>query len=156
MHTNIGLSDQQRKDIAEALARLQADSALLYQKTHGFHWNVTGPHFSSLHILFEGQYQEIWESIDEIAERIRALGHMAPGSYATYQELSNIKEEPGHPSWQEMLRQLVIDNEAVVQTARKCFDVVDAANDQATADVLTTRMVTHEKYAWMLRSMLED
>ena len=134
MQTNIGLNDQQRQDIANGLARLQADSALLYQKTHGFHWNVTGPHFSSLHLLFEDQYQEIWEAIDEIAERIRALGHMAPGSYIKYQELSSISEEPGHPNWEEMVKQLVAGNEAVVKTARDCFVTVDAANDQATAD----------------------
>lgn len=152
---NIGLGEENRKLIASGLARLQSDSALLYLKTHNFHWNVTGPHFSELHKLFEEQYQEIWESVDEIAERIRALGEQAPGSYARYIELTKIEEENGHPSWQEMTKQLVLDNEAVVRTSRECFEQADKAGDQATADLLTRRILTHEKYAWMLRSLID-
>lgn len=156
MKIDIGISKAQRKDIAEGLSRLLADSYTLYLKTHNFHWNVTGPMFSTLHLLFEQHYTELALAVDEIAERIRALGEFAPGSYKQFSELSSISEETGTPSATQMIRQLVEGQEAVTRTARSIFPVVEKANDEATADLLTQRMQIHEKNAWMLRSLLED
>ncbi|MBM4180208.1 MAG: DNA starvation/stationary phase protection protein [Betaproteobacteria bacterium] len=156
MAIDIGIGDKDRARIAESLSRMLADSYILYLKTHNFHWNVTGPMFNTLHIMFMQQYTELWNALDLIAERIRALGHPAPGSYKRYVELSSIKEEEGVPSAHDMIRQLVAGQEAVTRTARAAFKVADAADDQPTADLLTQRMEVHEKNAWMLRSLLED
>ncbi len=155
MQIDIGISEEHRQQIAEGLARLLADSYTLYLKTHNFHWNVTGPMFSTLHILFEQHYTELATAVDEIAERIRALGVAAPGSYQQFSQLSSIEEETGVPSAEEMIKQLVQGQEAVVKTARSIFPVVDSANDEPSADLLTQRMQIHEKNAWMLRSLLE-
>jgi starvation-inducible DNA-binding protein len=152
---NIGISEQDRKAIAEGLSRLLADSYTLYLKTHNFHWNVTGPMFNTLHLMFEAQYTELAAAVDEIAERIRALGVPAPGSYAQYAKLTSVPEETGNPDATDMLRQLVEDHETVVRTARGVFPVVEKASDEPTADLLTQRMQIHEKTAWMLRSMLQ-
>jgi starvation-inducible DNA-binding protein len=151
----IGISDTDRRAIADGLARLLADTYTLYLKTHNYHWNVTGPMFNTLHLMFETQYNELALAVDQIAERIRALGHPAPGSYRAFSRLSSIQEEEGAPPAEEMIRQLVIGQEAVVRTAREIFPTVDRANDEPTADLLTQRMQIHEKNAWMLRSMLE-
>jgi starvation-inducible DNA-binding protein len=151
---NIGISDKDRKKIAEGLSRLLADTYTLYLKTHNFHWNVTGPMFNTLHLMFETQYTELSTAVDLIAERIRALGFPAPGSYKEFAKLSSIPEADGTPDAEEMLRQLVQGQEAVVRTAREVFPATDAANDEPTADLLTQRMHTHEKTAWMLRAML--
>ena len=155
MHIDIGISEANRQQIAEGLSRLLGDSYTLYLKTHNFHWNVTGPMFSTLHILFEQHYTELATAVDEIAERIRALGVAAPGSYKQFSELSSIEEETGVPGAEEMIRQLVQGQEAVVKTARSIFPVVESANDEPSADLLTQRMQIHEKNAWMLRSLLE-
>jgi starvation-inducible DNA-binding protein len=151
---NIGLSKKQRKQIADGLSQLLADTYTLYLKTHNFHWNVTGPMFNSLHLMFETQYNELALAVDLIAERIRALDMPAPGSYSQFAKLSSIKEETGVPDWKEMVKQLVEGQEAVVRTARKLFPAVDAAHDEPTADLLTQRMQVHEKNAWMLRALL--
>lgn len=151
---DIGIDEAARKKIGQGLSRLLADSYTLYLKTHNFHWNVTGPMFNTLHLMFEQQYTELAAAVDLIAERIRALGLPAPGSYAQFAGLTSIKEETGQPSAEDMVRQLVRDQEAVVRTARAIFPDVDAANDEPTADLLTQRMQTHEKTAWMLRSLL--
>jgi starvation-inducible DNA-binding protein len=151
---NIGMSKKARKQIADGLSHLLADTYTLYLKTHNFHWNVTGPMFNSLHLMFETQYTELALAVDLIAERIRALDMPAPGSYSQYAKLSSIKEETGVPDWKEMVRQLVDGQEAVVRTARKLFPAVDAAGDEPTADLLTQRMQLHEKNAWMLRALL--
>lgn len=156
MSINIGIDDADRQAIADGLSRLLADTYTLYLKTHNFHWNVTGPLFNTLHLMFETQYNELALAVDEIAERIRALGHPAPGSYAAYAKLSSIPEEEGVPSATEMIRQLVAGQEAVVRTAREVFPTAEQAGDEPTADLLTQRMQVHEKTAWMLRSMLED
>jgi len=153
---DIGITDKDRAKIAEALSRMLADSYILYLKTHNFHWNVTGPMFQTLHTMFMTQYTELWNALDMIAERIRSLGHAAPGSYKRYVELSSIQEEEGVPTAKDMIRQLVAGQEAVARTARAAFKVADAADDQPTADLLTQRMEVHEKNAWMLRSLLED
>jgi starvation-inducible DNA-binding protein len=155
---DIGISSGDRKKIAEGLSRFLADSYTLYLKTHNFHWNVTGPMFNALHVMFETQYTEQWTALDEIAERIRALGFNAPGSYAEFTQLSSIPEEPGlsdAADWREMVRQLVVGNEAVCRTARKVLKTGDDAGDDPTVDLLTQRLQTHEKYAWMLRSLLQ-
>ena len=152
---NIGISDGDRKTIVEGLGRLLADSYTLYLKTHNFHWNVTGPQFNSLHLMFEGQYNELALAVDLIAERIRALGHFAPGSYREFAKLSSIPEAEGTPSATDMIKQLVEGNETVSRTARSLFPTTEKANDESTADLLTQRMSTHEKAAWMLRSLLE-
>lgn len=152
---DIGIGEQDRARIAEGLSRLLADTYTLYLKTHNFHWNVTGPMFQTLHLLFEQQYNELAMAVDQIAERIRALGHPAPGSYAQFAKLTSIREETGVPAAQEMIRQLVEGQEAVVRTARQVFPLAEEANDQATADLLTQRIQIHEKNAWMLRSLLE-
>ncbi len=154
MKIDIGIDDRSRKEIAGGLSRLLADTYTLYLKTHNFHWNVTGPMFNTLHLMFEQQYTELATAVDEIAERIRALGEAAPGSYSQYAELSSIGEENGVPSAEDMIRQLVADQEAVVRTARSVFPAAEAASDEPTADLLTQRMQVHEKTAWMLRSMV--
>jgi starvation-inducible DNA-binding protein len=158
MKIDIGIGQKDRKKIADGLSVVLADSYTLYLKTHNFHWNVTGPMFNTLHVMFETQYTEQWTALDDIAERIRALGFNAPGSYARFSELATIKEEPGTPQapeWKEMVRQLVLGNEAVCRTARKVLKAADEADDDPTVDLLTQRLQTHEKYAWMLRSLLE-
>jgi starvation-inducible DNA-binding protein len=152
---NIGISTEDRAEIANALSRLLADTYTLYLKTHNFHWNVTGPMFQTLHLMFETQYNELALAVDLIAERIRALGAPAPGSYREFARLSSVKEAEGVPAAVEMIRQLVDGQETVARTAREAFVIVDRANDQPTADLLTQRMQIHEKTAWMLRSLLE-
>ena len=154
---DIGLSDGDRRRIAEGLSRFLADAYTLYLKTHNFHWNVTGPMFNTLHTMFETQYNEQWTALDEIAERIRALGFNAPGSYTEFAKLSSIAEEPlgDTADWREMVRQLVVGNEAVCRTARKVLQGADDAGDDPSVDLLTQRLQTHEKYAWMLRSLLQ-
>lgn len=154
MSVNIGISDKDRKKIADGLSKLLADTYTLYLKTHNFHWNVTGPMFNTLHLMFETQYNELALAVDAIAERIRALGYPAPGTYKEYAKLSSIAEEDGVPAATDMIRKLVEGQEAVVRTARSIFPVVDAAGDEPSADLLTQRMQTHEKTAWMLRAML--
>jgi starvation-inducible DNA-binding protein len=153
---DIGINQQDRKDIADGLSRLLADTYTLYLKTHNFHWNVTGPMFQTLHLMFETQYTELALAVDLIAERIRALGYPAPGTYADYSRLSSIKEESGVPKAEEMIRLLVSGQESVVRTARSIFPAAEKANDEPTADLLTQRMQIHEKTAWMLRSLLEQ
>ena len=153
---DIGINEADRKQIAEGLSRLLADSYTLYVKTHNFHWNVTGPMFNTLHLMFEGQYTELATAVDLIAERIRALGFPAPGSYRDFGRLSSIQEAEGVPSASDMIAQLVKGQEAVVKTARSVFPAVERANDEPTADLLTQRMQVHEKTAWMLRSLLEQ
>jgi starvation-inducible DNA-binding protein len=155
MKIDIGIPQKQRIQIADGLSVLLADTYTLYLKTHNFHWNVTGPMFSTLHTLFETQYNELALAVDVIAERIRALGVYAPGSYKQFAELSTIKEETGTPSATEMIKQLVAGQEAVTRTARSIFPVVEKSSDEPTADLLTQRMQIHEKNAWMLRSLLE-
>jgi starvation-inducible DNA-binding protein len=155
---DIGISAGDRKKIADGLSGFLADSYTLYLKTHNFHWNVTGPMFNSLHNMFMTQYTEQWTALDEIAERIRALGFNAPGSYREFVALSSIAEEPGltdSADWHEMVRQLVVGNEAVCRTARKALKTADNAGDDPSVDLLTQRLQTHEKYAWMLRSLLQ-
>ncbi|MGH6927729.1 MAG: Dps family protein [Dongiaceae bacterium] len=151
---DIGIAENERKAIAQGLSHLLADTYTLYLKTHNFHWNVTGPMFNTLHLMFETQYMELALAVDLIAERIRALGFPAPGSYGQYAKLSSIKEEDDVPVANEMIRQLVAGQEAVVRTARNVFPAVDKAKDEPTADLLTQRMQVHEKNAWMLRSLL--
>lgn len=153
---DIGISEANRKKIAQGLSALLADSYTLYLMTHNFHWNVTGPQFNSLHAMFMQQYTEQWTALDLIAERIRALGFPAPGTYKEFIKLASIKEVEGVPKANDMVRHLVAAQEATARTARKMFPVVDAANDQPTADVLTQRIDVHEKTAWMLRSLLEE
>jgi len=150
-----GIDAKDRAKIAQGLARLLADTYTLYLKTHNFHWNVTGPMFNTLHLMFETQYTELWAATDLIAERIRSLGHFAPGTYAEFAKLASIGETSGQPKAEEMVRLLVEGNEAVVRTARATFPAVDKAGDEPTADLLTQRMQIHEKNAWMLRSLLE-
>lgn len=152
---NIGINETDRKEIAEGLSRLLADTYTLYLKTHNFHWNVTGPLFNTLHLMFETQYTELALAVDLIAERIRALGFAAPGSYAEYSRLASIREAVGVPEANEMIRQLIEGQEAVVRTARSVIPAADRATDEATLDLLTQRLQLHEKTAWMLRSMLE-
>lgn len=152
---DIGMDEVTRIEIANGLSRLLADTYTLYLKTHNFHWNVTGPMFQTLHTMFETQYNELALAVDEVAERIRALGVKAPGTYSEFAKLSSIKEPHGELNAQQMIAELVLGQEAVVRTARTIFPVADEANDQPTADLLTRRMDAHEKTAWMLRSMLE-
>ena len=154
---DIGISTSDRKQIAAGLASFLSDSFTLYLRTHNFHWNVTGPMFNTLHTMFETQYTEQWTALDEIAERIRALGFAAPASYADYARLSSIKEGPAVDGgdWRAMVQQLVSGNEAVCRTAREVLEIADDADDAPTEDLLTQRLQTHEKYAWMLRSLLE-
>jgi len=152
---DIGISAKDRKKIAEGLSRLLADTFTLYLKTHNFHWNVTGPMFQTLHVMFMEQYNELWLATDPIAERIRALGFAAPGNYTEFARLTSIKETAGVPKAEDMIRLTIEGNETVARTAREIFPLVDKANDQPTADLLTQRMQVHEKTAWMLRSLLE-
>ena len=155
---DIGISGPARRRISEGLSAFLSDSFTLYLKTHNFHWNVTGPMFNALHVMFEGQYTEEWTALDEIAERTRALGFNAPGSYAEFTRLTSLVEEPGlaeAPDWREMVRQLVVGNEGVARTARKVLKIADDAGDDPTVDLLTQRLQTHEKNAWMLRSLLQ-
>ena len=152
---DIGIDEKSREEIAQGLSRLLADTYTLYLKTHNYHWNVTGPMFQTLHLMFEGQYNALALAVDDIAERIRALGVKAPGTYAEFTKLSSIKETTGDLSAQQMLAELVAGQEAVVRTARSIFPIVDECHDEPTADLLTQRMQVHEKTAWMLRSMLE-
>lgn len=155
MDIDIGISQDQRKAIADGLCRLLADEYTLYLKTHNFHWNVTGPMFTTLHQMFEGHYTEAATAVDEVAERIRTLGERAPGSYKEFDQLATVREETRQIDAMEMVRQLVKDHETVAKTAREIFPAVDAANDEPTADLLTQRMQLHEKTAWMLRSLLD-
>lgn len=151
---DIGISSEQRSAIAAGLAKLLADSYTLYLKTHNYHWNVTGPMFNTLHAMFEQQYTELAQAVDEIAERMRALGEPAPGSYRAFSELTSIVEEDDSPNAETMIARLVEGQQAVVRTARQAFPVADEAGDEPTADLLTQRMQVHEKNAWMLRSLL--
>jgi starvation-inducible DNA-binding protein len=155
MPVNIGIDEKSRSEIAEGLSHLLADTYTLYLKTHNFHWNVTGPMFQTLHLLFETQYNELALAVDVIAERIRALGFPAPGTYSDFARLSSIEETSGVPNAEDMIRLLVEGQEAVVRTARSIFPTVDEVHDEPTADLLTQRMQMHEKNAWMLRSLLE-
>ena len=155
MEIDIGLSADKRAAITAGLSRVLADSYTLYLKTHNYHWNVTGPQFTALHPLFETHYTELALAVDQIAERIRALGHRAPGSYREFAELTSITEENDEPTATEMIRRLVSGQEAVLRTARSIFPVVNQAGDEPSADLLTQRMQIHEKNAWMLRSLLE-
>jgi starvation-inducible DNA-binding protein len=154
---NIGISDKDRAAIAKGLAHLQADTYTLYLTTHNFHWNVTGPMFNTLHQMFMLEYTELWNSVDPIAERIRALGHVAPGSYAQFSKLASVPDAPATPPKAlEMVRILVAGHEAVARTARQLFPLADKARDEPTADLLTQRLTVHEQTAWMLRSLLEE
>lgn len=153
---DIGINIDDREKIVQGLSGLLADSYTLYLMTHNFHWNVKGPQFNSLHLMFMGQYTEQWNALDLIAERIRALGYPAPGTYKEFVKLASIKEIEGVPHANDMVRHLVTAQEATARTARKLLPVVDAANDQPTADLLTQRLEVHEKTAWMLRSLLEE
>ncbi|MBK6689001.1 MAG: DNA starvation/stationary phase protection protein [Deltaproteobacteria bacterium] len=155
MEVNIGISEIKRKDIVDALSRVLADTYVLYLKTHGFHWNVTGPMFNTLHLMFEGQYTEMALAVDLIAERIRALGAPAPGSYAAFLKLASIKEAEGVPPATEMIKELLAAHESLVRTLRVGLAKLDGVNDQATEDLFTQRLQLHEKTAWMLRSLLE-
>lgn len=155
MGINIGMSDQQRETVAKGLSKLLADSYSLYIKTHNYHWNVMGPQFNSLHTMFEGQYTELATAVDEIAERIRALGHLAPGSYREFSQLTSISDGVNTKSADEMVQDLVESQETVVRTCREIFPAAEEAADEPTCDLLTTRMQLHEKNAWMLRSLLQ-
>jgi len=150
-----GIAANDRNDIAEGLSRVLADTYTLYLKTHQYHWNVTGPQFRSLHLMFEEQYRELWAATDEIAERIRALGEFAPGTYAEFTKLSSIQEDNTVPSSDQMVKNLVKGHEQVVKTARDLFKVADEAGDEVTADLMVQRMQASEKTAWMLRSTVE-
>lgn len=152
---NIGISADDRKKIADGLSVLLANSYTLYLKTHNYHWNVKGPMFNTLHLMFEGQYTELSAAVDLIAERIRALGYPAPGSYKEFAKLTSIKEAEQGTSAEDMVKELVAGNEEISRIARHLFPAVDKAEDEPTADLLTQRMQTHEKTAWMLRSLLE-
>jgi starvation-inducible DNA-binding protein len=156
MHMDTGINAEDRAKIVESLSTVLADAYMLYLKTHNFHWNVTGPMFSTLHVMFEEQYTEQWNALDDIAERIRALGHFAPATYKRYAELSSITEEPEVLAAKDMIRQLVDGNETLIRTLRAGVKVADEIDDYPTADMLTTRMEVHEKNAWMLRSFLEQ
>ena len=154
---NIGISDKDRTAIAKGLSHLLADTYTLYLTTHNFHWNVTGPMFNTLHQMFMVQYTELWMAVDPIAERIRSLGHTAPGSYAQFTKLASVPDAPSAPPKAlEMVRILVTGHEAVARTARQLFPVADKASDEPTADLLTQRLTVHEQTAWMLRSLLEE
>ena len=156
MDIDIGIKKKDREAIAHGLSRLLGDTYTLYLKTHNFHWNVTGPMFQTLHLMFETQYNELALAVDLIAERIRSLGFPAPGTYKEFAKLSSIKETDGVPSATDMIRLLVEGQEAVARTARSVFPLVDKVNDEPSADLLTQRMQVHEKTAWMLRSLLEN
>jgi starvation-inducible DNA-binding protein len=154
---NIGISDKDRAAMAQGLSRLLADTYTLYLTTHNFHWNVTGPMFNTLHTMFMAQYTELWNAVDPVAERIRSLGHTAPGSYGDFVKLATLPDAPSKPPKAlEMVRILVEGHEAVARTARSLFPLADKASDEPTADLLTQRLATHEQTAWMLRSLLEE
>jgi starvation-inducible DNA-binding protein len=155
VNIDIGIKEQDRAKIAEGLGHMLADSYTLYLQTHNFHWNVTGPMFQTLHLMFETQYNELALAVDLVAERIRALGHPAPATYAEFLRLGSFKETKGVPKATEMIKLLVAGQEAVVRTARQVFPVAEKAGDQATMDLLTQRINLHEKTAWMLRSLLD-
>jgi starvation-inducible DNA-binding protein len=155
MEINIGINEENRKDIADALSKVLADSYMLYLKTHNYHWNVTGELFHSLHEQFEEQYTELADAIDEIAERIRALGYRAPGTFKEFKELTSIDEQQDEPEAMEMVRRLAVGNEQVLRTARQALEPANEAEDEATIDLLTERLHVHSKTAWMLRSHLE-
>lgn len=155
MAANLGIKEADRKKVVEGLSKLLADTYTLYLKTHSFHWNVTGPMFQTLHLMFQTQYTEMWTNVDLIAERIRSLDAPAPGTYAQFSKLASIKETVGVPTAQEMLKILLDGHEAVTRTARSVFPAAEKANDQPTMDLLTQRMEVHEKTAWMLRSLLK-
>ncbi len=152
MDINIGISDADREKSAKAVSKLLADTYTLYLKTHGYHWNVEGPHFQQLHIQFMDQYTEMWTAVDELAERIRALGHYAPGSYAQMAKLSSLKEEAGNPDWKDMVVNLAEGHQAVAKSARNVLRIAEDAGDDATADIVAPRVTLHEKTAWMLRA----
>jgi starvation-inducible DNA-binding protein len=155
MAIDIGIAKKDREAVARHLSKLLADTYSLYLKTHSFHWNVTGPHFTSLHAMFEEQYNALWTAADEVAERIRALDVYAPGSYSQFGKLTSIREEAGVPEWKEMVGQLVEGHEAAAATAREVLKAADDAGDEGTADMATGRLKDHEKLAWMLRSLLK-
>jgi starvation-inducible DNA-binding protein len=155
MDIDIGIEAKKREEIAGGLSRVLADTYTLYLKTHNFHWNVTGPMFQTLHLMFEVQYNELWLAVDLVAERIRALGFTAPGTYKQFVALASIQEDDGVPKAQDMVKKLVEGHETVCRTAREVFKVSDEVSDQPTCDLLTQRMQIHEKTAWMLRSLLE-
>ena len=153
---NTGISEKDGQEIAKGLSKLLSDTYILYLKTHNFHWNVKGPMFQTLHLMFETQYNDLALAVDLIAERIRALNVPAPGTYTEYMELGSVKETPGVPAAKDMIKILMEDQETVVRTAREAFPAAEKAGDEATSDILTQRIQTHEKTAWMLRSMLEE
>ena len=155
MQLDIGIAEKDRQEITLGLSRLLSDTYTLYLKSHYYHWNVTGPMFQTLHLTFETHYAELAVAVDLIAERIRALGFHAPGTYAEFGKLSTVKNEPGVPKHSIMIKNLVEAHETVVHTARSVFPIAERANDEATVDLLTQRLHIHEKTAWMLRSMLE-
>ena len=155
MKIDIGISDAHRKNIAEGLKTLLSDTFMLYLKTHGYHQNVTGPMFDTLHKMFMAQYTELWNAVDPIAERIRSLGFLAPGTFAEMSKLTNVKEDAKVPKAQDMIKNVIQGHETVIKTAREIFDVAEKGKDQATMDLLTQRLDVHEKTAWMLRSLLE-
>ena len=156
MQIDIGISELDRERLAGELAKLMADTYTLYLKTHNYHWNVTGPMFQTLHLMFEQQYNEMWIAVDLVAERIRSLGHQAPGSYAAFNRLSSIPDADDVPSAQEMIKRLVEGHEAVIRTARALIPIANDVSDDSTADLATQRLQVHEKTAWMLRSLLES
>lgn len=156
MKIDIGIAEPERKKIVEGISRLLADSSVLYLKTHNFHWNVEGPMFNTLHLMFMDQYTELWNALDLIAERIRSLGSYAPGSYKKYAQLSSISEAEEKVPAREMIKQLLEGHEAVLKTARNVIPAADACHDEATLDLLTQRIQLHEKTAWMLRSLLAE
>lgn len=156
MDINIGINADKRKEIVDGLSRLLADTYTLYLKTHNFHWNVTGPHFQSLHAMFETHYNELAVAVDDIAERIRALGEFAPGTYTEFAKLSNVKESSGVPDWRDMVSELVESHETVVRDCRDALKPADDAGDESSLSLISDRMVVHEKTAWMLRSLLND
>ena len=155
MDIDIGIDAKSREQIALALSKVQADTYTLYLKTHNFHWNVSGPMFQTLHLMFEQQYNELWLAVDAVAERIRALGFPAPGTYRRLAALTSIQEEEGNPKAEVMIRKLVEGHETVARTARSAFKLAEEVHDEATCDLLTQRMQMHEKTAWMLRSLIE-
>ena len=152
---DIGIDKKDRKAIADGLSRLLADTYTLYLKTHNYHWNVTGPMFQTLHLMFETQYNELWAAVDLVAERIRSLGQVAPGTYKAFTKLASITEHEGIPKATDMVRNLLKDHEQVAKTARRALSLADKADDQPTLDLLTQRLQVHEKTAWMLRSLLD-
>ena len=155
MAISIGIAKKDREHVAQQLSQLLADTYSLYLKTHSFHWNITGPQFNNLHTMFETQYNELWLAADEVAERIRTLDVFAPGSYSQFGKLTSIKEEPGVPEWKDMVGQLVEGHEIAAHTARQTIKAADGAGDEGTADLVTGRLMEHEKTAWMLRSLLK-